>query len=197
VIREWKLWGRVVSKLRERHPALKHGAYSAMALLPGENPAEFRKLHEGLIAELAPGGALEEGIIATIARLTWRKQNLAIFRLAKHAQKRCSAIRSEKLPGEFPMLRWEDTIDPAERETLIRAAEDEARKELGENYKLVEVGEIATLDGLMKDLEVEERLDGMIDKCLKRLLFVRGLKSLSAGSASAPQQRIAGPAKAA
>jgi hypothetical protein len=194
VIREWKLWGRVVSKLKERHPALKHGAYSAMALLPGEDPAEFRKLHERLIAELAPGGALEEGIVATIARLMWRKQNLAIFHLAKYAQNRCSAIRSEKLPAKFPRLSSE--LDPAERETLMRAVEDEARKELGENYKLVEVGEIATLQGLIKDLAVEERLDGMIDKCLKRLLFVRGLKSLSAASGSAPQQRI-GPAKAA
>jgi hypothetical protein len=185
----------VVSNLNERHPALKHGAYSSMALLPGENPVEFRELHQCLIAELAPGGALEEHIVATIARLTWRKQNLAIFRLAKHAQDRYSAIRSEKLPDEFPYAKvW---ADPAKRQALIRAAEDEARKELGENYKLVEVGEIATLDGLMKDLAVEERLDGMIDRCLKRLLFVRGLKSLSAGSASAPQQRIAGPAKAA
>jgi hypothetical protein len=175
-----------VSKFKERHPALKHGAYSAMALLPGENPAEFRELHECLIAELAPGGALEEDIVAAIARLTWRKQNLAIFRVAKQAQDRCSAIRSAKL--------WDD---PTERHALIRTAEDEARKELGENYKFVEVGEIATLNGLMNDLQVEERLDGMIDKCLKRLLFVRGLKSLSAGSASAPQQHIAGPAKAA
>jgi hypothetical protein len=187
--------GRVMSKLKERHPALKHGAYSAMALLPGENPAEFRKLHERLIAELVPGGALEEDIVATIARLMWRKQNLATFRLAKHAQNRWSAIKSEKLPDDFSTLSvWED---PAESETLIRGAEDEARNELGENYKLVEVGEIATFDCLMKDLEVEERLDAMIDKCLKRLLFVRGLKSLSGRSASAPQQRIAGPAKAA
>jgi len=50
----------------------------------------------------------------------------------------------------------------------------------------------------MKELDVKERLDGMIDKCLKRLLFVRGLKSISSPAASpAPQQRIAGPAKAA
>jgi hypothetical protein len=49
--------GGVVSKLKECHPALKHGAYSATALLPGENPADFRELHQCLIAELAPGGS--------------------------------------------------------------------------------------------------------------------------------------------
>ena len=34
----------------------------------------------------------------------------------------------------------------------------------------------------MRDLEVQDRLDAMIDKCLKRLLFLRGLKSISASS---------------
>ena len=34
------------------HPALKHGAYSATAVLPGERRAAFEKLHRGLIAEL-------------------------------------------------------------------------------------------------------------------------------------------------
>jgi hypothetical protein len=32
---------------------------------------------------------------------------------------------------------------------------------------------------LLSDLAVEERLDALIDKCLKRLLFLRGLKSLA------------------
>ena len=36
-----------------------------------------------------------------------------------------------------------------------------------------------SIDELMKDLAVEDRLDGLLDPCLKRLLFVRGLKSLN------------------
>ena len=32
-------------------PALKHGAYSATAILPGESQAEFEKLHRDTIAE--------------------------------------------------------------------------------------------------------------------------------------------------
>ena len=32
-----------------KHPALKHGAYSAIAVLPGENRAEFEKLRRDLI----------------------------------------------------------------------------------------------------------------------------------------------------
>jgi hypothetical protein len=198
MIRECRLWSSLVSKFKERHPALKHGAYSATALLPGENPAEFEKLHQALIAELAPLGVLEEDIVARMARLVWRKQNLATFRIAEYAQNRCSAIRSEKLPSSFPILEmFEDRIDPAERQALIRAAEEHARKELGENYKLVEMGERATINGLIKDLEVEERLEALIDKCLKRLLMVRGLKSISLESPSAPQQHVTGPKRAA
>jgi hypothetical protein len=57
----------------------------------------------------------------------------------------------------------------------------------------VEIGEPATVDGLIEDLEIHERLDAMIDKCLKRLLFVRGLKSISVTTPSAPPKRVAAP----
>ena len=39
--------------------------------------------------------------------------------------------------------------------------------------------QMESIDNLMKDLAVEERLDGLIDRCLNRLLRVRGLKSLN------------------
>ena len=73
--------------------ALKHAAYSAMTLLPGEDPAEFEKLHKDLISDLAPDGPLEEDVVATIARLLWRKQNLQSFRVAQHAKERLETIR--------------------------------------------------------------------------------------------------------
>ena len=64
-----------------KHPALKHGAYSAIAVLPGESRAEFEKLRRGLMAEFSPSGALEDHIVMTIAHLTWRKKNLATLRI--------------------------------------------------------------------------------------------------------------------
>jgi hypothetical protein len=46
------------------------------------------------------------------------------------------------------------------------------------------------LEQLMSVLAVEERLDTMIDRCLKRLLFLRGLKSIApAKSASSPTEQ--------
>ena len=54
------------------------------------------------------------------------------------------------------------------KEEILSAAEDA-------------MGQMQTqsIDKLMKDLAVEDRLDGLLDRCLKRLLFVRGLKSLN------------------
>jgi hypothetical protein len=70
----------------------------------------------------------------------------------------------------------------------MRVATAQARKELGEAYGLIEIGEAATVDHLMRDLEIEERLNGLIDRCIKRLLLVRGLKSISLSSSTAPSQ---------
>jgi hypothetical protein len=52
--------------------------YSGTALLPGEDPGEFELLHNKLIAEFAPAGPFEQDIVANMARLIWRKQNLGI-----------------------------------------------------------------------------------------------------------------------
>jgi hypothetical protein len=84
-----------------------------------------------------------------------------------------------------------------EREAAIRAAEDQARKELGKSYQLVEIGETATVECLMRELEVEERLDAMIDRQLKRLLLLRGIKSLPRASSSTPSNSLPSPKKAA
>lgn len=183
------------------HPALKHGAYTATAVLPGESQAAFDKLHRDLITEFAPSGALEDDIVTTIARLLWRKQNLTTLRIAKLAQRRYSEIRDEKRDEQIAAYNeslWmsEDDGPPAESAEEQHAAEDRARKDLGSTYKLVEIGKAATFDGLTKELEIKERLDGYIDRCLKKLLFLRGLKSISKASSESPQL-VQGPSRAA
>ncbi len=181
-------------RFKKIHPALKHSAYSATTLLPGEDAAAFEKLHRALMAEFAPDGALEEDIVADMARLTWRKQNLATFRIAKLAKERLEQIGYEKVPPmEFYPL---DGTDPAERREGYRAAMEQARQELGDIYKLIDIGEPATIDGLMKELDVKERLDGMIFRCLKQFLAVRGVKSLSPAASSVSTRQISGPRKA-
>ena len=181
------------------HPALKHGGYSGTSLLPGEDPGAFEKLHAGLIAEHAPAGPLEEDIVASMARLIWRKQNLSTYRMAEQAKKRVSAIRSELVPQpdyySLPLLSISgDMPDPEEVRAGEHAAEAQARKELGNSvWELAEMGSDVTIDHLFNELSVVDRLDGMIDRCIKRLLLVRGLKSISSSSSKValPPKRIA------
>jgi len=183
-------------QLNKLHPALKHAGYSATTLLPGEDPAAFEKLHRALIHEFAPVGTLEEEIVADMARLTWRKQNLATFRIAQLAQKRHHEINAEKVPTLDLFADDEDVLALQEaRREGYRAAKEQAQQELGDTYELIDIGEPATIKGLM-DVDIKERLDSLISKCLKQLLMVRGVKSLSAASSSVPTPQISGPRKA-
>ena len=86
------------------HPALKHGAYSAMGVLPGENRAEFEKLHRELVNDFSPSGALENDIVAIMARLLWRKKNLRTLNAAKFARDRYSAIVNANVDSDFPPM---------------------------------------------------------------------------------------------
>jgi hypothetical protein len=179
--------------------ALKHGAYSQSGLLPGEDAAAFEKLHAGLLADFLPQGAVEENIVADLARLYWRKQNLATYRRAERARRRHSAIKDEtgpddlelrlSRPRKYPVMNLPVEIGPR-----YEAANQQAREELGDDWELIEMGNLATVEYLLQELSVADRLDGMIDRALKRLLFVRGIKSYGAGSSAGPNPpSIEGP----
>ena len=78
-----------------RRNALKHVGFSATSILPGENAAEFEKLHQALVSEFRPNGALEQETVASLAHLLWRKKNLVTFRMAQRAQQRVIEIQEE------------------------------------------------------------------------------------------------------
>ena len=50
-------------------PALKHGFYSAIGLLPTEDPAEFEKFKQEIVDDYNPFGGSEEIIVEEIACL--------------------------------------------------------------------------------------------------------------------------------
>jgi hypothetical protein len=178
--------------------ALKHGGYASTSVLPGENKAKFEKLHQDLIAEYAPNGVSEDDIVATMAHLLWRKQNLETFRIAEHARNLRDHVRSEMVPGfRHHMPEPKIKIDPDEQEAALKAVDDVVREEFGEFYGLLQIGDAATINGLMKELDVQDRLDAAIERRVKRLLMVRGLKSISGASSLAPPRQLPGPSKAA
>src|SRR5688572_19463917 len=58
------------NQVRRRPNALKHGAYSQELILPGENQAAFKKLHQALMAHYRPGCPLEEDCVRSLTRAT-------------------------------------------------------------------------------------------------------------------------------
>jgi len=145
----------------------------------------FEELHRGLIAEFTPNGRMEEETVATIARLMWRRQNLAQFEIGQLSNYMAEALQvaiqkaDERTTGHFisdlkELVEARQRYDKAQGTRKVEA--------------LVEFGEVAkkaTLNRLIKELDVEERLDAMIDRLIKRLLFVRGLKSITSSEVMA------------
>ena len=173
-------------------PALKHGCYSSLSLLPTEDRAAFEKLHRDIACEFQPAGRSEEIIILNLARLIWRRENLAIYRMASHARGIHSSIYYRLGPPsniEMPLLGVEkETRSPEELRALRKEADEKALRELGSVLDLVEIGDVATPDELEKELVLIERLDGMIARCVKQLLLVRGVKSMSSSTPAETSQ---------
>jgi hypothetical protein len=179
-------------------PALKHGGYSESNLLPGEDRDDFKKMQMGLIAELAPIGQLEEETVAAIAKLMWRRQNLARFEMGRLSHYmaeilRIAALKDDKTRDDELLAECKKTV-----EATTRSQSFLAEWQTKGDREVLEIAKTATLPLLMEELDVEERLDAMIDRLLKRLLFVRGLKSITpsidAGS-SGPSKRGSSPTR--
>jgi hypothetical protein len=79
--------------------------------------------------------------------------------------------------------------NPEEIRAQKEAVDEQAREELGEAWELIEIGKFATVEYLLEELSVADRLDGMIDRALKRLLFVRGIKSYVRTASEEPTPR--------
>jgi hypothetical protein len=179
-----------MQRVKLKNPgALRHGGYCANAVLPGEDRAEFEKLHRDLISELSPDGALEHRTVAEIARIVWRKENIGTFRRAELVRERFRK-----------MTEWKRLdIDIPDKEgsfAQFKAEWNAAREKLGDDAVLLDAGSELELKRFIEDWDIEDRLDGKIDRCLKRLLFLRGLKSVTS-STSTPQRRLAGASEAA
>jgi hypothetical protein len=169
-------------KLKQNN-ALKHGVYSTIGLLPGESPAKLKKHHNDVIDELRPNGPVEHDIVMTIARALWRKQNLATFQTAQLVKFRYRQIIDEELKSRaIPTSHSEMVVHKGENQAVLeeawRAAQKQACGELGDSCEYRD-DDFGTIERLMKDLEVVERLDAVVDKCVKRLLMVRKMKALA------------------
>jgi hypothetical protein len=177
-------------------PALKHGIYSGLGLLPTESRSKFRKFRKQIFAELNLVGRLEQGIGEQIVWLEWRRQNFSTYDLAERARARRDAIRSELVPEVRylePLLGSEldpENPTPEELQAAHQRADKRIRVELGAALELVELGDVATLGHLEKRLAILDRLDAMIARLYKKLAYARAIKSMAPAALPAPSQPL-------
>jgi hypothetical protein len=94
----------------------------------------------------------------------------------------------------MPSVRYlcDDLLPHAERPSSEevdagrKRADKQARAELGAAIELAELGDVATLEYLEKQLAIRDRLDAMIARTYKKLAYVRAIKSMSPPSLPAP-----------
>ncbi len=161
------------NKNKNLPPALRHGAYSGLTILPGEDPAEFEALRDELIREHKPVGRSEEQLLKQIAHYSWRLQNLSTYRRAEQVRKLYWGIPLE--PPQPKKLFAEHGMMPS---LGLGYKLKDARDNLGDACELAEIGEVATIDYLLKELNIADKLQGMINHLFRQLYLLKGLKTL-------------------
>jgi hypothetical protein len=187
--------------------AWKHGGYSNLDVLPGEDPKQFNLLHQSLIDEFAPSGPTECDVVLNLTKCMWRKSHLSIYAKAAAARKEWDAVFQggdldlqikAALQAEFDQLKAAlkaeidsgkefdpKEFDPQWLETkkLIKAF---AIKNVKNKSDVREAGialrltieEQITPESLIEELELYDRLDARIDRLIKRIFQLKGMKQV-------------------
>jgi hypothetical protein len=164
-------------------PALKHGAFAATTILPGKSETEIQKIARKHNRRAQSGRCSRTRNRLFPGSPHLAKRALGDFLESEHAQARFTNIQ----------MSLQDTGVTDLFEESRPAADKRARQELGEAYDLVEIGEGVTLDGLARQLAILERLDRSIEADYKRLLLLRGVKSLSVAPKPLARERFPAP----
>jgi hypothetical protein len=81
--------------------ALKHGAYSNLGLLPGEDPKEFAEFACRVALEHRPAGPSEESVVAQLTKVLWRTNHLGVYQLVARVSKRWHSLLANKNEPDF------------------------------------------------------------------------------------------------
>jgi hypothetical protein len=200
----------------KRPNAYKHGAFSATAILPGEDEREFDELHASLIEEWMPEGATEEDAVLSIAKAVWRKRRVQRFLTVQSIKfsgdpQHSSYNESVGLQTYAAFLRENPTTDfnvakrilhpdrikhfdqkfPRSRfpsiSEWVQAVLNEIESLLAEQRADPEVAILGNLylsskmllgDLFKQELSLDERLDAMIDRAVKRLIQTKAMKEM-------------------
>ena len=67
---------KISKKSAKKQHAMKHGAYSREAMLPGEKWSDYEALRAAHYDELAPDGIIEECLVDDLITLRWKKRRM-------------------------------------------------------------------------------------------------------------------------
>jgi hypothetical protein len=200
----------------KRPNALKHGAFSATAILPGEDPQEFEELHYSLTEEWMPDGATEEDAVLSIAKAVWRKRRVQRFLTAQSiysaihpghgwynegvalkafagllldnpitafdlAKRGLHPARIAHFEKKFPRSQYPSNSEWAEAVlkeigSLLEALESDPQS--AGLLDLYHSSEVMSGDLFKQELALDERLDAMIDRAVKRLIQTKAMKEM-------------------
>jgi len=175
--------------------ALKHGAFSEVLILPGEDPAAFEKLKQRLFAEFNVSGCSEELTMTSIAKTMWQLQRLRVY---EHVQFLRAQGSSSPYPGGL-----KNSIDPITKFMIDKGmmlpndpsadapTEEAPPKEKTTDELLLQLGDFVSLGQMDKELEVENKIMAKLDRLFKRLFQIQAMKSLM-GERDVPAPALGG-----
>ena len=127
--------------------------------VPLEDEAEYEKHRRAVFDEYKPNGPSELDTIDELSSLFWRKKHLLIYKLAANVRlKRSSFLAHEEFSSPFHLLTPGERLHtPEEMRELDKKATERAKTELGAWLELVDIGEVATTEYLLQELDIIER----------------------------------------
>ena len=180
-------------KERVASNALKHGLTGKQVVLPGEDPAEFDAFRSGLIAELAPQGALEEILAEKVVADAWRLRRVPPLEAAlywrEERQKALSAASAKVSSYETSFMREMEESAYSVYKSEVRPDRREAHQaavaklqELRAEPVPPLVSLLSLLEGLQPTLSNLERYETTLFRSLTRALHeLQRLQAIRAG----------------
>ena len=160
--------------------ALKHGAFSEILILPGENQEEFDKLKDELFEEYKPSGVSEQRAMMAIAKALWQERRLTLYQYVQRAR---AGLEVGHKRDPYAM---EKAIAKARRIEFVPPVETPRSAAQLIDDELLQLGKLLTLDQLNKELDVEAKMQAKIDKLFKRFFQIRAMKQITAVAEAKP-----------
>jgi hypothetical protein len=173
--------------------ALKHGLTAKTALIPGEDPEEFRDFVWSMVQDLAPRGPVQAELAQRIAVLMWKRRRLAGAEEQALAdlQARYAAKSARRLRELEEQAETEEDFEELEREN----AEEEANGERWDANQML-ADQFGFKPGALDRLaRYEQRLSQQIDSTIRLLVKLQNRQDWKARQEPKARESLSAGAK--